>query len=797
MPTTVARLLAAGATVVDARSFVAFGAGHLPGSISNTLRPVFGSWLGWLVASDTPIVFVLDADQDRSDLVRQCLDVGHERLLGELDGGVIAWTASGRPLATIPVVGAEQLHGTVIDVRQANEYDAGHLPEARNVELGSIPTTPSWSDEPVTVMCGHGERAMSAASLLTASRHRHPGVRRRPRHLGRRNRRNVGGRTMSATAPTESGIRLGLRENLAQFALLVGVNALVGGMIGQERTVLPLLADRRVRARQVHRHAHLHRRVRHRQSRHQLLRRHPLRPLRPQTRPRRRLDHRRPRPPPADVGTHLGMGGVRQRPARRQPRPHLVDHGHHEDRPRRPRPTRFRHGAQRSRRLRRCRRHRPRHRLDRRRTRPAPSAVLPRPRLRRARPRPVHPRRAGDPCPRPPRSHQPHADQRHPPRRVDDREIFRLTSFRDRALSSCSQAGLVNNLNDGLAWGLFPIFFAAAGISVGRIGILAALYPAAWGLGQLYTGGLSDRIGRKPLIAGGMLTQAVALAWMAAVSGFWAWAAGAVVLGVGTAMVYPTLLAAIGDVAHPTWRARSVGVYRLWRDGGFAVGALLAGTLADLASIETADLRRRCSDRLLRGDRGRPHARDPPTGPPMSARHASRRSIDDLLAEARARLDRVEPSALAAEFAAGAVVIDIRPVEQRTRDGAVPSAIVIDRNVLEWRLDPASEHRIAEIGGYDTRIVIVCNEGYQSSLVAAELRMLGLHRATDLIGGFQAWIGEAVPMTTSNADDTRIRATRRGLRRRRHVAWRARLLGRCPSRPATLLAVRHHPRIGP
>ena len=167
-------------------------------------------------------------------------------------------------------------------------------------------------------------------------------------------------------------------------------------------------------------------------------------------------------------------------------------------------------------------------------------------------------------------------------------EIFRLTSFRDKALSSCSQAGMVNNLNDGLAWGLFPIFFADAGLSVGRIGILAALYPAAWGVGQLYTGGLSDRIGRKPLIVGGMLTQGVALAWMALASGFAAWAVGAVVLGIGTAMVYPTLLAAIGDVAHPAWRARSVGIYRLWRDGGFAVGALLAGILADVASIETA-----------------------------------------------------------------------------------------------------------------------------------------------------------------------------------------------------------------
>ena len=167
-------------------------------------------------------------------------------------------------------------------------------------------------------------------------------------------------------------------------------------------------------------------------------------------------------------------------------------------------------------------------------------------------------------------------------------QIFKITSFREKSLSACSQAGLVNNLNDGLAWGLFPIFFATAGLSIGRIGILAAIYPAVWGLGQLYTGGLSDRVGRKPLIAGGMFTQAVAIAWMAAVSGFWPWAAGAAVLGAGTAMVYPTLLAAIGDVAHPSWRARSVGIYRLWRDAGFAVGALLAGVIADLVSIEAA-----------------------------------------------------------------------------------------------------------------------------------------------------------------------------------------------------------------
>jgi MFS family permease len=171
---------------------------------------------------------------------------------------------------------------------------------------------------------------------------------------------------------------------------------------------------------------------------------------------------------------------------------------------------------------------------------------------------------------------------------LSTREIFVLTSFRERALSAASQAGLVNNLNDGLAWGLFPIFFADAGLSVGRIGVLAATYPAIWGVGQLLTGGLSDRIGRKPLIAGGMLLQAAAIALIAATDGFWAWAVGAALLGAGTAMVYPTLLAAIGDVAHPTWRARSVGIYRLWRDAGFAVGALLAGVLADLVSIEAA-----------------------------------------------------------------------------------------------------------------------------------------------------------------------------------------------------------------
>jgi MFS family permease len=171
---------------------------------------------------------------------------------------------------------------------------------------------------------------------------------------------------------------------------------------------------------------------------------------------------------------------------------------------------------------------------------------------------------------------------------LSTREIFVLTSFRERALSACSQAGLVNNLNDGLAWGLFPIYFADAHLSIGRIGILAAIYPAVWGLGQLITGALSDRIGRKWLIAGGMVLQAIAIGAIASTTGFGPWLVGAALLGAGTAMVYPTLLAAIGDVAHPSWRARSVGIYRLWRDGGFAIGAILAGVVADAFGVTAA-----------------------------------------------------------------------------------------------------------------------------------------------------------------------------------------------------------------
>ena len=168
------------------------------------------------------------------------------------------------------------------------------------------------------------------------------------------------------------------------------------------------------------------------------------------------------------------------------------------------------------------------------------------------------------------------------------REIFWRATLHDKNLSSISQAGLVNNLNDGMAWGLFPLFFAAASMDLAQIGTLAAIYPATWGIGQLFTGAWSDRVGRKWLIASGMWVQAVGIALVILAKGFAGFAAGAVFLGVGTAMVYPTLLAAIGDVAHPTWRASAVGVYRLWRDLGYAIGALLAGLTADLFGLPAA-----------------------------------------------------------------------------------------------------------------------------------------------------------------------------------------------------------------
>ncbi len=167
-------------------------------------------------------------------------------------------------------------------------------------------------------------------------------------------------------------------------------------------------------------------------------------------------------------------------------------------------------------------------------------------------------------------------------------EVFALATWRDRSLSSASRAGLVNNLNEGMAWGLFPVLFALGGLGLGAVGLLVAIAPAVWGVGQLVTGALSDRIGRKWLIAGGQFTEAAGLAVIAVGTTFPVWALGSVLFGAGTAMAYPTLLAAVGDIAHPRWRGAAVGVYRLWRDLGFAIGAVVAGTLADLYSLTTA-----------------------------------------------------------------------------------------------------------------------------------------------------------------------------------------------------------------
>jgi MFS family permease len=167
-------------------------------------------------------------------------------------------------------------------------------------------------------------------------------------------------------------------------------------------------------------------------------------------------------------------------------------------------------------------------------------------------------------------------------------EVFTRTSFGDRNLFAACQAGLVNNLNDGMSWAIFPMFFASFGLGVESIGVLKAVYPAIWGVLQTLTGPMSDRVGRKVLIVWGMWIQAAGLIVTAALRGFWWWLLGSIFLGIGTAMVYPALIAAISDASHPTWRARSLSVYRFWRDSGYAIGALIAGIIGDLFGLAWA-----------------------------------------------------------------------------------------------------------------------------------------------------------------------------------------------------------------
>jgi MFS family permease len=180
--------------------------------------------------------------------------------------------------------------------------------------------------------------------------------------------------------------------------------------------------------------------------------------------------------------------------------------------------------------------------------------------------------------------------EEHPPEPspLGFREVFARTTYGDRNLFACSQAGLANNLNDGMSWGIFPLFFASFGLGVERIGILKAVYPAVWGTLQVATGPLSDRWGRKGLIVGGMWVQAGGLFVTVLGRSFGWWMLGSILLGLGTAMVYPSLIAAVSDASHPSWRARSLSVYRFWRDLGYAVGALSAGIVADAFGLSWA-----------------------------------------------------------------------------------------------------------------------------------------------------------------------------------------------------------------
>lgn len=172
--------------------------------------------------------------------------------------------------------------------------------------------------------------------------------------------------------------------------------------------------------------------------------------------------------------------------------------------------------------------------------------------------------------------------------KIDSKEVFKLTTWKDKNLSIISFSGLSTNLKDGMAWGLFPLFFTIGGLSVGQIGTIVAVYPAAWGFFQLFTGALSDRFGRKRFISIGMWVQSLSLLWILFSNSYWLWLFGAIFLGIGTAMVYPTLIASISDVAHPKWRATSLGIYRFWRDSGYAIGALMAGIIADILTVKWA-----------------------------------------------------------------------------------------------------------------------------------------------------------------------------------------------------------------
>jgi MFS family permease len=319
------------------------------------------------------------------------------------------------------------------------------------------------------------------------------------------------------------------------------------------------------------------------------------------------------------------------------------------------------------------------------------------------------------------------------------RSAFVRGTVRDRVLRACSQAGLVNNLNDALAWGLAPLYLAANGASITEVGIVAAIYPAVWGLGQLATGALSDHTGRKPLIATGMLVQAGALALLVAGGGAFTPALGAaILLGVGTALVYPTLIAAVSDVAQPVDRAQLVGVYRFWRDFGFVVGAVLAGTIADAFGSGTAIV---VVAALTAGSgiwvaATRWGERPAPL----------RRTASELLAEAQRRIaPRLDPAEAFAALQDGAALVDLRSQDERRREGIIPGSIHIPRSVLEWRLDPDSGYSNPYVR-LDQRIIVFCAHGFSSSFGAVTVRELGCRSSTDIVGGFAGWKAAGLPV---------------------------------------------------
>lgn len=305
---------------------------------------------------------------------------------------------------------------------------------------------------------------------------------------------------------------------------------------------------------------------------------------------------------------------------------------------------------------------------------------------------------------------------------LSPREVVMRTSFTDPDLSSVSQAGMVNNLNDGMAWGLFPLLFAAAGMSLAQIGTLAAIYPAVWGLGQLVTGAWSDRVGRKRLIVAGMWVQAGGIAAITLSSGFAGFAAGAALLGAGTAMVYPTLLAAIGDVAHPSWRASSVGVYRLWRDLGYAMGALLAGAVADAFGLDAATWTIAAltfASGLVVAIRMRETLARPAVDTAGRGRDEDCISTEDL----RAGLERGDPL----------VVLDVRSPEE------FASAHV--EGATNVPLDELSEY--ASQLSRDVVPITVCGVGAgRSARAVASLQALGWPQARWLCGGTTGWLSD-------------------------------------------------------